>query len=117
MKQSGYAKRLEQERRVRAVAMEQTMRQFMVDMFMLALNDPDVMGKSVLGYNRLVKVVDAVVENYKAFGNAVDSRNPDADYCRECLDERLRKIVPDDAFASFMERYVWLVDVKYEAKR
>ena len=33
--------------------------QFMIDMFMVALNDPEVMGKDVFGYARLKKVLDA----------------------------------------------------------
>lgn len=113
MRQSGFMRRIEHGRKVRDDMMEHVMRQFMVDMFVLALNDPDVMGKSVLGYNRLKKVLDAVEANYTAFGNAVGVKSVDADYCREKLDERLRKIVPPDKFVPFLERYEWLAEIKY----
>lgn len=48
-KQSGYLKRKKVEIGVYRQAEKGTYIQFMSDMFQIALNDPDVMGKDVLG--------------------------------------------------------------------
>ena len=48
-KQSGYLKRKKVEIGVYRQAEKETYIQFMSDMFQIALNDPDVMGKDVLG--------------------------------------------------------------------
>lgn len=53
-KQSGYLKRQKARDDVLERAYKQTYQQYMTDMFIIALNDPAVMGKDVLGYKRLL---------------------------------------------------------------
>ncbi len=57
-KQSGYLKRKKVEIGVYRQAEKETYIQFMSDMFQIALNDPDVMGKDVLGEARIKCVVE-----------------------------------------------------------
>lgn len=87
--------------------------QKMNDMFIIALNDPDVMGKSVLGYDRLCKVpaaVDQLMEKYK---DAFDPRKDEADVAQERLDDRIKKIVGDHSFLPFEKRYPELKKCRY----
>lgn len=53
-KKSGYLMRQKVRDDVLELAYKQTYQQYMTDMFIIALNDPDVMGKDVLGYKRLM---------------------------------------------------------------
>lgn len=117
MKQSHLLKRQKARDSVVEKSTEDTIMQYMVDMFCLALNDPEVMGKDVLGYKRLSKVVQAVKEYRDTFSPALSSRNAEADYYREKMDERLRKIIPPENFAPFLKRYDWLDDVRYEKRK
>lgn len=98
-------------------ATEQTITQYMVDVFIVALNDPEVMGKDVLGYKRLSRVVQAVHRYRDTFSGAMDGKRAEADYLREKLDERLRSIIPPEHFTPFLERYNWLEDVRYEKRK
>ena len=98
-------------------AAEQTITQYMVDMFIIALNDPEVMGKDVLGYKRLSRVVHAV-QNYRdIYSGAMDVKRAEADYYREKLDERLRSIIPPEHFTPFLEGFGWVDDVRYEKRK
>lgn len=83
------------------------------DLFLIALNDPDVMGKSVLGYGRLCKVLDAVDALMEEYQDAFDPRKPEADVAREKIDARLRKIVKGAPFETFEERYPEIRKCKY----
>lgn len=56
-KQSGYLKRRKARDGVMEQAYKQTYQQYMTDMFIIALNNPAVMGKDVLGYKRLMRVL------------------------------------------------------------
>lgn len=87
--------------------------QKMADMFCIALNDPDVMGKGVLGYERLSKVLTAVEQLMDKYADAYDPRKPEADVAQEKLDDRLRKIVGDKDFHPFARRYPELKECKY----
>ena len=117
MRQSHFLKRQQDRERAVEKAVEQTITQYMVDMFIVALNDPAVMGKDVLGYKRLSKVVQAVHKYRDTFSSAMSNKNAEADYCREKLDERLRNVIPPEHFTPFLERYDWMEDVKYEKKQ
>ena len=117
MKQSHLLKRQQSRERVVERATEDTISQYMVDMFCLALNDPEVMGKDTLGFRRISKVIQAV-QNYRdTFAGAMSHKNAEADYYREKLDERLRKIIPPEHFSPFLERYNWLEDIQYEKRK
>lgn len=117
MRQSHLLKHQKARESVVERATEQTITQYMVDMFCLALNDPAVMGKDVLGYKRLSRVIRAV-QNYRdTFAGAMSHKKAEADYYREKLDERLRSIIPPEYFTPFLERYNWLEDVRYEGRK
>lgn len=117
MRQSHLLKRQQARESVVERAAEQTITQYMVDMFIIALNDPEVMGKDVLGYKRLSKVVQAVQNYWDIFSGAMSHKNVEADYLREKLDERLRGIIPPEHFTPFLERYRYLEDVRYEKRK
>lgn len=83
------------------------------DCYQMALNDPAVMGKDVLGSGRMLKVMEAAEANVDYFIDAVDYRVPEADVLQEKMDARLRKIW-GDKLQVFYERYPWLKRVSYE---
>lgn len=45
--------------------------QYMIDIFMVVLNDPEVMGKDVFGKKRIVRVIEAVSEAYDRYALAL----------------------------------------------
>ena len=87
--------------------------QKMTDFFIIALNDPDVMGKGVLGYDRLRKLLDAVEVLQEKYKDAFDPRKKEADVAQDKIDERIKKIVGDRPFMPFEERYPELKKCKY----
>nr|WP_325297130.1 hypothetical protein [uncultured Dysosmobacter sp.] len=96
-------------------ATRQTFQQYMTDCLMLALNDPEIMGKDVFGYKRLKKVLAGWGRKYDLYFDAM-TKNPEADYARAKMDESLRRIIPDPDFLPFEERYDWLPEIKYGPK-
>lgn len=90
--------------------------QFMIDMFMVALNDPEVMGKDVFGKDRIARVVHAVECNFTRFEPAL-TKSDEADYCQEKLDQRLAKILGKDALVPFLKRYEWIEIRGYGPKK
>ena len=105
-KQSGYLKRKKVEIGVYRQAEKETYIQFMSDMFQIALNDPDVMGKDVLGEARIRRVAEAASRNFDTFHGALENI-PEADYFQEKLDSRLRRIFKEK-LVPFAKRYPWL---------
>ena len=97
-------------------ATRQTYQQYMTDMIMLVLNDPQIMGKDVFGYDRIKKVMDAVGDKYDSYYEAM-TLNPEADYLRSKLDDAIRRIFKqgkvEDKFLPFEKRYEWLPEVTY----
>ena len=106
-KQSGYLKRQKARDDVLERAYKQTYQQYMTDMFIIALNDPAVMGKDVLGYKRLMRVLLAVEANYDRFFDAL-TKNAEADYARVKMDAIIQNICPPEKFIPFEKRYEWL---------
>lgn len=78
--------------------------QKMADFFAIALNDPNVLGKSVLGKKRLMPVLQRVHDLIDEFSVAFTVQD-DADYMQEKLDRILRQIYGDNEFVPFEERY------------
>lgn len=105
-KQSGYLKRKKVEISVNRQAEKETYIQFMSDMFQIALNDPEVMGKDVLGEARIRKVVEAASANYDLYHRALE-KHVEAGYVQDKLDERLRKIFKE-RLVPFELRYPWI---------
>ena len=100
-KQSGYLKRQKARDDVLERAYKQTYQQYMTDMFIIALNDPAVMGKDVLGYKRLMRVLLAA----------------EADYARVKMDAIMQNICPPEKFIPFEKRYEWLPKITYEPRK
>ena len=71
-KKSGYLEREKAKIGVYRQAEKETYIQFMSDMFQIALNDPEVMGKDVLGEARIKKVVEAASANYDLYHRALE---------------------------------------------
>lgn len=105
-KQSGYLKRKKVEINVYRQAEKETYIQFMSDMFQIALNDPDVMGKDVLGESRIRKVAEAASRYYDIYHTAIEKHN-EAGFMQDKLDERLRRIFKD-GLVPFKDRYPWI---------
>lgn len=82
-----------------------TTQQFMVDMFMLVLNDPEVMGKDTFGKTRMKRVIDAVSRKLVEWDNLL-AESDEQDYYQYKLDKLLEPLCTD--FKSFPERYPWL---------
>lgn len=97
-------------------AYKQTYQQYMTDMFIIALNDPAVMGKDVLGYKRLMRVLLAVEANYDRFFDAL-TKNAEADYARVKMDAIMQNICPPEKFIPFEKRYEWLPEITYEPRK
>ena len=96
-------------------AERETQRQFMIDMFSVSLNDPEVMGKDVLGESRLVKLLNAVGKNYDIYHEAIE-RSPLADVVQDKLDKKLKSIFKS-RFDSFPVRYPWIIRETYRKKK
>ena len=115
-KQSGYLKRRKARDGVMEQAYKQTYQEYMTDMFIIALNDPAVMGKDVLGYKRLMRVLLAVEANYDRFFDAL-TKNAEADYARVKMDAIMQNICPPEKFIPFEKRYEWLPEITYEPRK
>lgn len=106
MGKNGYLQRQQQAVNIYRQAEKETYTQYMVDMFMIVLNDPAVMGKDVFGKDRLKRVVDAVSSAYDKYVLALTTQD-EADFWQEKLDQRLAAIVGND-LTPFGERYEWI---------
>ena len=114
-RKSGYVRKLQTISRVVERANWETGEQFMMDCFMLALRDPEVMGKDVIGRDRIVKIMKAVGQYHEQFFPAL-TEDVEADYWRVKLDELLRPGVPQELFTPFEKRYEWLPQITYRKK-
>lgn len=119
-KKNSYLQKQEVARQVYMDATADTYTQFMVDMFILALNDPEVMGKDVFGKKRIQKVVAGVQAKYDYFHNALkygknkrEREELTPEYYQDKPDMALRQILGDEGFADFETRYDWLKKVRY----
>ena len=109
---------LEQQRQrneMARLAEKETWIQFIGEMFQIALNDSDVMGKDALGKKRMGKVLAAVQSNYDYFLPAL-KKDPEGDHRRQRLDERMAKI-HGDKMDEFSIRYPWVVVETYEKRK
>ncbi|MGM9683134.1 MAG: hypothetical protein ACI3XQ_06010 [Eubacteriales bacterium] len=86
--------------------------QMMVDFFSIALNDPKVLGKSVLGEKRLMIVLQKVHDLDAEFSDAF-AVNTESDYLQEKLDRILKQIYQKSDFVPFDERYPAIKKTKY----
>lgn len=110
-KKSGYLEREKAKIGVYRQAEKETYIQFMSDMFQIALNDPEVMGKDVFGEERIRRITDAVGRNFDTFHGALE-KIPESDYFQEKLDARLRRIFKEKLI-PFRDRYFWVRRERY----
>ena len=111
MAKNGYLARRKVRDGVLQDATRQTYQQYMTDTLILTLNDPEVMGKDVFGYERLKKVLEAWGRYYDDFFVAL-TRNPEADYAREKMDAAMKRICGKRGdFVPVEKRYEWLPEI------
>lgn len=103
---NGYIKRRDARVNAYREAEQDTTIQFMTDMLMLTLNDPEVMGKDVFGKKRLKRVIEDWGKKWDMYHGALEAGD-ERDYYQEKLDQALRRII-GDALIPFRERYEWL---------
>lgn len=111
MKKSGYLKKQKTTVNIYRQAEKDTYIQFMVDMFMLTLNDPEVMGRDVFGKERITRVVEAVSQKFDQYHGALE-RGDEQDYYQVKMDDGLKSILGEEGFVPFRERYGWIRDPK-----
>ena len=85
------------------------------DYVQIALRDPEVMGKDILGRKRIEKVFNKMRELVDFYHTAFTD-DVEADYCQEKLDAQLREIWGDD-LKTFYERYPDLKKLDYNKPR
>ena len=87
--------------------------QFNNDLYHMALNDSDVVGKDIFGSGRLENIHHAVEDLSNRFADALDASRPEADVFRDKIDKRLQKALKDK-FQPWEIRYPELKAVKYK---
>lgn len=119
-KTSAFLEKQKIAQRVYMDATADTYTQLMVDVFILALNDPDIMGKDVFGKKRIEKVMAGVMEKFDYYKKALDygknkqeriEKSPE--FYQEKMDQALRRILGDDGFVDFEGRYDWLKKIRF----
>ena len=108
--------RIKQEREDYQFSAEMTERQYVTDLFMIVLNDPEIMGKDVFGYKRQRRIVEAVFHKYDDYHDAL-TNSPEADYYRAKLDEAIRRFIPNEAFSPFEVRYDYVKQEDYTRRK
>jgi hypothetical protein len=86
--------------------------QKMWDYVQLALRDPEVMGKDILGRKRIEKIYAKLDELASTYAIAFTA-DAEADYYQEQLDGGLREVWGDD-LTTFYGRYPQLKQIKYD---
>ena len=100
---ANYAKRRDALIRIAAEAGEMVGRQKIADLMALALNDPVVMGKDVLGPERIMRVYARLHELEAELAQAW-RKGDEQDYAQARLDRELKRIFGSE-FVPFAERY------------
>lgn len=100
---ANYVQRREAWIRAGLEAGEQVGSQRLMDLMALALNDKDVMGKGVLGAERLKKVYKRIIRLESELAQAWQ-KGDEQDYYQAKLDRELERIFGDD-FTPFEVRY------------
>ena len=91
---------------------EQTGRQVMLDMMVLALRDPEIMGKDIFGKDRLLKVVNGIKKYMDIFDPAFQATD-ETDYYRAKLDAALAEAFGDGMNDTFLQRYEFAKEYDY----
>ena len=91
---------------------EQTGRQVVLDMMILALRDSEIMGKDTFGKERLLKVVNGIDKYMEKFGQAFQTTD-ETDYYRAKLDAALAEAFGEGMYDTFDKRYEYCCDYDY----
>lgn len=91
---------------------EQTGRQVILDMMVLTLRDPEIMGKDIFGKDRLLKVVKGIEHYLDVFDQAFQATD-ETDYWRAKLDAALAEAYGEKLHNSFLERYEFAPEFDY----
>lgn len=103
MAKNEYAKKLQMRKQMEVEIIRDWMSQLCLDVMTLVLNDPEVMGKGVMGKGRLQKIGEAFNRYYNECAVAL-SKDVEATHVQRKIDERLVQIWGED-FARWPERY------------
>ena len=91
---------------------EQTGRQVIIDMMVLALRDPEIMGKDTFGKDRLLKVVKGIEHYMDVFDQAFQATD-ETEYWRAMLDAALAGAVGEGMYDTFSQRDEYCRDDEY----
>ena len=91
---------------------EQTGRQVVLDMMVLALRDPEIMGKDIFGKDRLLKVVKGIEKYMDIFDQAFQATD-ETDYYRAKLDAALADAFGEGMHNTFLQRYEFAKEYDY----
>lgn len=91
---------------------EQTGRQVVLDMMVLTLRDPEIMGKDTFGKDRLLKVVKGIEHYMDVFGQAFQATD-ETDYYRAKLDAALAEAFGEGMHDTFLQRYEFAKEYDY----
>lgn len=108
MSKNAFAKELMLRKQLQKQITHEWMGQLCLDVMTLVLNDPEVMGKNVMGKGRLKKVGEAFNRYFDECKVALSS-DVEASYIREKIDERLVEIWGED-FSRWPDRYCYWDD-------
>ena len=107
MGKNGYLERRKVRDTVMQDAIRQTYQQYMTDMLILTLNDPEVMGKDVFGEKRIRRVVEAWGKVFDKYHGALE-KGDEQDYWQIKMDMNLKGILGEKDFEPFEKRYEWV---------
>lgn len=105
-KQSAFLNRMDDIRRAAQEASRKTWCQYLTDTAVIALNN---LG---WGEDRIRRFLDEWGKVYDTYFDALRDQ-PETDYCRDKLDERLLPLCKQEPFIKFDDRYEFLPDMKY----
>lgn len=112
MGKNNYIARRDADRKWFSRAGEQTGRQVVLDMMVLALRDPGIMGKDIFGKDRLLKVVKGIEHYMDVFDQAFQATD-ETDYWRAKLDASLADAFGEGMHDTFSQRYEYCRDYDY----
>ena len=112
MAKNDYLARRDADRKGFFRAGEQTGRQVVLDMMVLALRDPEIMGKDIFGKDRLLKVLKGIEKYMDMFDQAFQATE-ETDYWRAKLDAMLADVFGEEMHDTFNKRYEYCRDYDY----
>lgn len=112
MAKNDYIAKRDADRKAFFRAGEQTGRQVVLDMMVLTLRDPEIMGKDIFGKDRLLKVVKGIERYMDVFDQAFQATD-ETDYYRTKLDAALADAFGEGMHDTFLQRYEFAKEYDY----